>query len=69
MKFERKNVRAPLLGPCCDCIDVSAPPLKAKGDPGLTPGTDELDCEIPGSDVTTISAAMSDAVSAAMCVC
>merc|ERR1719265_1803475 len=37
--------------------------LKAKGDPGLTPGTDELDCEIPGSpEITTISAAMSDKV-------
>jgi long-chain-fatty-acid--CoA ligase ACSBG len=34
--------------------------LKAKGNPGETQGTDELDCEIPGSDVTTISAAMSD---------
>merc|ERR1712048_116451 len=37
--------------------------MGSKGDPGLTPGTDELDCEIPGSpEITTISAAMSDKV-------
>lgn len=36
--------------------------LKAKGNPGETAGTDELDCQIPGSDVTTISEAMTDPV-------
>ena len=46
--------------------------LQSKGDPGLTPGTDELDCQIPGSpEITTISAAMTDKVhtETRVCVC
>merc|ERR1711939_265076 len=34
--------------------------LKAKGATGLERGTDELDCVFPGSDVRTVSAAMTD---------
>jgi len=34
--------------------------LKAKGATGLERGTDELDCVFPGSDVRTVSEAMSD---------